>query len=75
MSSVKSNQCVVRHGETFIHDWPVEAMFGRLKGESERIVRRSLEPACGWGNFVTRLTASQLTMVERRHVCEAVEVV
>ena len=51
MSLVKSKQRVADHGEVFTPAWMVEAMLDLVKGETERIDSRFLEPACGNGNF------------------------
>ena len=47
MSLVKSKQRVADHGEVFTPAWMVEAMLDLVKGETERIDSRFLEPACG----------------------------
>jgi type I restriction-modification system DNA methylase subunit len=47
MSFVKSKQRVADHGEVFTPAWMVEAMLDLVKGETERIDSRFLEPACG----------------------------
>ena len=49
MSLVKSKQRIADHGEVFTPAWMVEAMLDLLKGETERIDSRFLEPACGDG--------------------------
>ena len=49
---VKSKQRVADHGEVFTPSWMVEDMLDLVKGESERIDSRFLEPACGSGNFL-----------------------
>lgn len=67
MSLVKSKQRVADHGEVFTPDWLVEAMLDQVKGESERIDARFLEPACGSGNFVVRVLARKLANAERRY--------
>ena len=51
-SLVKSKQRVTDHGEVFTPSWMVEDMLNLVKGESERIDSRFLEPACGDGNFL-----------------------
>ena len=67
MALVRSRQRVADHGEVFTPDWLVEAMLDQVKGESERIDSRFLEPACGSGNFVVRVLARKLTAAERRY--------
>jgi hypothetical protein len=42
----------------------VEAMLNLVKGESERIDSRFLEPACGSGNFLVRILQRKLAAVE-----------
>jgi len=49
MSLGKSKQRVADHGEVFTPEWMVEAMLDPVKGETERIDSRFLEPACGDG--------------------------
>lgn len=55
------------HGEVFTPDWLVEAMLDLVKGESERIDSRFLEPACGSGNFLVRVLGRKLASVEARY--------
>ena len=64
MSLVKSKQRVADHGEVFTPAWMVEAMLDLVKGESERIDSRFLEPACGSGNFLVRILQRKLAAVE-----------
>ena len=64
MSSFKSKQRVADHGEVFTPAWMVEAMLDLVKGESERIDSRFLEPACGHGNFLVRILQRKLAAVE-----------
>lgn len=52
MGIVKSKQRVADHGEVFTPRWLVDAMLDLVKGETERIDSRFLEPACGSGNFL-----------------------
>src|SRR5947199_9054698 len=61
MSLVKSKQRVADHGEVFTPPWMVEAMLDLVKGETERIDSRFLEPACGTGNFLVRVLFAQGT--------------
>ena len=67
MSLVKSKQRVADHGEVFTPEWMVEAMLDLVKGESERIDARFLEPACGSGNFIVHILRRKLTAVELRY--------
>lgn len=45
----------------------VEAMLDLVKGETERIDARFLEPACGSGNFLVRILQRKLAAVELRY--------
>ena len=64
MSLFKSKQRVADHGEVFTSPWMVEAMLDLVKGETERIDSRVLEPACGSGNFLVRILQRKLAAVE-----------
>jgi hypothetical protein len=64
MSLVKSKQRVADHGEVFTPSWMVEAMLDLVKGETERIDARFLEPACGSGNFIVQILRRKLAAVE-----------
>jgi len=64
MNLVKSKQRVADHGEVFTPAWMVEAMLDLVKGETERIDSRFLEPACGSGNFLVRILQRKLAAVE-----------
>lgn len=55
------------HGEVFTPAWMVEAMLDLVKGETERIDSRFLEPACGSGNFLTHVLQRKLTAVELKY--------
>ena len=67
MSLVKSKQRVADHGEVFTPAWMVEAMLDLVKGETERIDSRFLEPACGSGNFLVRILQRKLAAVELKY--------
>ncbi len=67
MSYIKSKQRVVDHGEVFTPWWMVEAMLDLVKGETERIDARFLEPACGSGNFLVRILQRKLAAVELKY--------
>jgi hypothetical protein len=58
---------VADHGEVFTPRWMVEAMLDLVKGETERIDSRFLEPACGNGNFLTQILRRKLTAVELKY--------
>ncbi|MCW5554418.1 MAG: SAM-dependent DNA methyltransferase [Verrucomicrobiae bacterium] len=67
MSLVKSKQRVADHGEVFTPAWMVESMLDLVKGETERIDSRFLEPACGSGNFVVPVLRRKLAAVELKY--------
>jgi hypothetical protein len=67
MNSVKSKQRVADHGEVFTPAWMVEAMLDLVKGETERIDSRFLEPACGSGNFLVQILRRKLAAVELKY--------
>jgi hypothetical protein len=64
MSLIKSKQRVADHGEVFTPPWLVEAMLDLVRGETERIDARFLEPACGSGNFLVPVLKRKLAAVE-----------
>jgi len=64
---VKSKQRVADHGEVFTPAWMVEDMLNLVKGETERIDSRFLEPACGSGNFLVPVLQRKLKAVQARH--------
>src|SRR5258708_7625829 len=66
MSLIKSKKRVADHGEVFTPPWMVEAMLDLVKGETERIDSRFLEPACGSGNFLVRVLQRKLGAVEMK---------
>jgi type I restriction-modification system DNA methylase subunit len=55
MTMIKSKKRVADHGEVFTPPWMVDAMLDLVKGETERVDSRFLEPACGSGNFLVRV--------------------
>lgn len=67
MSLVKSKQRVADHGEVFTPAWMVESMLDLVKGETERIDSRFLEPACGSGNFLVQILRRKLAAVELKY--------
>lgn len=67
MTLVKSKQRVADHGEVFTPAWMVEAMLDLVKGETERIDSRFLEPACGSGNFLVQILRRKLAAVELKY--------
>ncbi len=64
MTLIKSKKRVADHGEVFTPLWLVEAMLDLVKGETERIDSRFLEPACGSGNFLVQVLQRKLGAVE-----------
>ncbi len=67
MSLIKSKQRIADHGEVFTPAWMVEAMLDLVKGETERIDSRFLEPACGSGNFLVQILHRKLAAVELKY--------
>jgi len=67
MNYIKSKQRVADHGEVFTPAWLVEAMLDLVKGETERIDSRFLEPACGSGNFIVSILRRKLAAVELKY--------
>lgn len=63
-SLVRSRRRMADHGEVFTPGWMVEAMLDLVKGETERIDSRFLEPACGSGNFLVPVLRRKLVAVE-----------
>lgn len=61
---IKTRQRVADHGEVFTPTWMVDAMLDLVKGETERIDSRFLEPACGSGNFLAPILRRKLAAVE-----------
>ena len=67
MNLIKSKQRVADHGEVFTPEWLVDAMLDLVKDETERLDSRFLEPACGSGNFLTKILKRKLTTVEIKY--------
>ena len=67
MNLIKSKQRVADHGEVFTPEWLVEAMLDLVKDETARLDSRFLEPACGSGNFLTKILKRKLAAVELRY--------
>jgi hypothetical protein len=70
---IKSKKRVADHGEVFTPPWLVEKMLDLVKGESERIDSRFLEPACGSGNLLVPILQRKLAAVEARYGKNAFE--
>jgi len=45
----------------------VNAMLDLVRGETERIESRFLEPACGTGNFLAPVLERKLAIVKKRY--------
>jgi len=67
MNLIKSKRRVADHGEVFTPQWLVENMLDLVKGETERIDSRFLEPACGSGNFLVPVLRRKLAAVEAKY--------
>ena len=67
MSLIKSKKRVADHGEVFTPEWLVDAMLDLVKDETERLDSRFLEPACGSGNFLTKILKRKLATVEIKY--------
>jgi hypothetical protein len=68
MNLIRSKKRVADHGEVFTPRWLVESMLDLVKGETERIDSRFLEPACGSGNFLVPVLQRKLAAVEAKYV-------
>ena len=68
MKIIKSKERVENHGEVFTPDWLAEEMLDLVKDETERLDSRFLEPACGSGNFLTKIIKRKLAAVELKYV-------
>src|SRR5437899_1415741 len=66
MNLIKSKERVADHGEVFTPRWLVEDMLDLVKGETERIDSRFLEPACGSGNFLVPVLQRKLAAVDAK---------
>jgi hypothetical protein len=66
MNMIKSKRRVADHGEVFTPQWLVQKMLDLVKGETERIDSRFLEPACGSGNFLVPVLQRKLAAVETK---------
>jgi type I restriction-modification system DNA methylase subunit len=64
---IKSKERVSDHGEVFTAEREVNAMLDLVKDETERIDSRFLEPACGTGNFLTKILERKMAVVRSRY--------
>jgi type I restriction-modification system DNA methylase subunit len=71
-TQIKSRERVSNHGEVFTAPREVNAMLDLVKGETERIDSRFLEPACGTGNFVTVILERKLRVVRQLYAKDKV---
>jgi hypothetical protein len=67
MSLIRSKKRVADHGEVFTPRWLVESMLDLVKGETDRIDSRFLEPACGSGNFLVIVLQRKMAAVEAKY--------
>ena len=67
MNLIKSKRRMADHGEVFTPSWLVEKMLNLVRGETERIDSRFLEPACGSGNFLVPVLNRKLATVEAKY--------
>jgi len=73
MTKIKQNKQVVSkqrvrdHGEVFTQEREVSAMLDLVRGETERIESRFLEPACRTGNFLAPVLERKLAIVKKRY--------
>ncbi|MFA6376156.1 MAG: hypothetical protein WCX69_02010 [Candidatus Paceibacterota bacterium] len=66
-NQITSKQRVRDHGEVFTQEREVNAMLDLVRGETERIESRFLEPACGTGNFLAPVLERKLAIVKKRY--------
>jgi SAM-dependent methyltransferase len=66
MNLIRSKKRVADYGEVFAPQWLVEAMLDLVKGETERIDSRFLEPGCGSGNLFVPVLQRKLAAVEAK---------
>lgn len=66
MNLIRTKERVADHGEVFTPPWLVEKMLDLVRGETERIDARFLEPACGSGNFLVPILQRKLAAVEMK---------
>lgn len=67
MTSVKTRQRVIDHGEVFTPQKLVNDMLDLVAHECERIDSRFLEPACGDGNFLAEVLRRKLLTVDKKN--------
>jgi hypothetical protein len=67
ISTVKSRQRIIDHGEVFTPSGLVKDMLDLVARECERIDSRFLEPACGDGNFLAEVLRRKLITVDKKN--------
>jgi hypothetical protein len=67
ISTVKSRQRIIDHGEVFTPSGLVNDMLDLVAHECERIDSRFLEPACGDGNFLAEVLRRKLLTVDKKN--------
>jgi hypothetical protein len=67
ISTVKSRQRIIDHGEVFTPSALVNDMLDLVAHECERIDSRFLEPACGDGNFLAEVLRRKLLTVDKKN--------
>jgi len=67
ISTVKSRQRIIDHGEVFTPSGLVNDMLDLVAHECERIDSRFLEPACGDGNFLAEVLRRKLLTVDTKN--------
>jgi hypothetical protein len=72
-NQIKSKERVANFGEVYTNEREVKAMVDLVKGESERIDSRFLEPACGSGNFLVEVLTRKLKIIENKYYKNQIE--
>ena len=67
MTTIKSKQRVVDHGEVYTNHREVSAMVDLVSHEANRIESKFLEPACGNGNFLIEVLKRKVGAIQRRY--------
>lgn len=65
MNQIKSKERVAQRGEVFTAEREVNAMLDLVKNECLRPDSRFLEPACGYGNFLSAILRRKLAELRR----------
>ena len=67
ISTVKSRQRIIDHGEVFTPSRLVNDMLDLVAQECGRVDSRFLEPACGDGNFLAEVFRRKLLTVDTKN--------